>query len=484
MDAVLVEVVEKHKSPRIRQYKPHYLLYGYDIAVLVLSPVVLYLVHGHDVQGDFADWLYLSAVLVAAFAYSVFGFSVGIYDWKRLNHYLKQPMIAFGGVVVAFGGLLIFAFIFKITGTFSRLWLGSWFVVFALYILISRVALTWYLASPGRAGFVCRRAVIVGAGENGQAVLQHMLRYNDHALQVVGFVDDWKKKPSADSPSAPILGTTQTLGQLVREQCVDVVVIALPWAARDRISEITEKLRSWSVDVYLAPDQLAMQYADRPIHRLAGLHLLNVQDRPISEWKAVVKRIEDLCIAVPAVLVLSPLLVLIALAIRLESRGDVLFVQQRYGFNNELIPVYKFRSMYAEMEDRSCQQQTVKDDPRITRVGRFIRKTSLDELPQLFNVIHGEMSIVGPRPHATGTKSEGHLLEEVVEEYASRHRVKPGITGWAQCNGWRGETDTREKIEKRVECDLYYIENWSVFLDLLIIIKTMILLFRNDQNAY
>ena len=473
---------QRRGAHRAHHYKPHYLLYFYDVAVLVFSAWVLYF-PCVDRPSAF-DGLYLSVVLVAVFAYSFFGFTVGIYDWKKLNQYLKQPLIVFGGVIVAFGGILIFAFVFKLTGTFSRLWLGSWFVVFCAYILISRVILIWYLSGPERAGFVCRRAVIIGAGENGLAVLEQMSRYNDHSLQLLGFVDDWKDKLSAGSLAVPILGTTQVLEQLVQEYYVDVVIVALPWGARDRINEITQKLRSWSVDVYLAPDQLAMQYADRPVHRLAGMHLLNVQDRPISEWKAVVKRIEDLCIAIPAVVILSPLLALIALAIRLESRGDVLFVQDRYGFNNNLIPVYKFRSMYTNLADVDAERLTSKNDPRVTRVGRIIRKLSLDELPQFFNVILGDMSIVGPRPHATKAKAAGEFYQDVVDGYASRHRVKPGITGWAQCNGWRGETDTREKIEKRVECDLYYIENWSVFLDLLIIVKTMILLFRNDQNAY
>ncbi len=176
-------------------------------------------------------------------------------------------------------------------------------------------------------------------------------------------------------------------------------------------------------------------------------------------------------------------MLLIALAIKLDSRGPVVFNQRRQGFNNEMFEVWKFRTMYEDMEDADCDVQTTKDDPRVTPVGWFLRKSSLDELPQLINVLRGDMSLVGPRPHAVATKAEGRLFNEVVDRYVSRHRVKPGITGWAQVNGWRGETDTIEKIQKRVEHDLYYIDNWSVWLDLTILFKTIAVLVK-DENAY
>ena len=174
---------------------------------------------------------------------------------------------------------------------------------------------------------------------------------------------------------------------------------------------------------------------------------------------------------------------LVALAVKLDSRGPVLFRQKRYGFNNELIEIYKFRSMYVDQADANAAKLVTKDDPRVTRVGRFIRKTSLDELPQLFNVLKGELSLVGPRPHALQAKAADRLYQDVVDGYFARHRVKPGITGWAQINGWRGETDTEEKTQKRVEHDLYYIDNWSVFFDLYILLKTPLALLRGE-NAY
>jgi lipopolysaccharide/colanic/teichoic acid biosynthesis glycosyltransferase len=178
-------------------------------------------------------------------------------------------------------------------------------------------------------------------------------------------------------------------------------------------------------------------------------------------------------------------MLLAALAIKLDSKGPIFFKQRRYGFNNELVEIYKFRSMYVEDTDATAAKLVTRNDPRVTRVGRFIRKTSLDELPQLLNVVFaGDLSLVGPRPHALQAKAEDRLYHEAVDGYFARHRVKPGITGWAQINGWRGEVDSEEKIQKRVEFDLYYIENWSVLFDLVILLKTPMALMTRNENAY
>jgi len=197
----------------------------------------------------------------------------------------------------------------------------------------------------------------------------------------------------------------------------------------------------------------------------------------------VFKLIEDQLIALTALAFLAPLMLLIATAIKLDSPGPVLFRQRRFGFNDRLIEVWKFRTMHSDCTDPNAVLQTRRNDPRVTRLGRFLRKSSLDELPQLFNILKGEMSIVGPRPHAVATKADGRLFQDVVDRYAARHRVKPGITGWAQVNGWRGETDTIDKIQKRVEYDLYYIDNWSVWFDLYIILRTFVAIFR-ATSAY
>ena len=211
--------------------------------------------------------------------------------------------------------------------------------------------------------------------------------------------------------------------------------------------------------------------------------MLDVFDKPIGDWGGLLKTIEDKVIASLALVMLAPIMLLVALAVKLESKGPVFFKQKRYGFNNELIEVYKFRSMYHEMRDADATKLVTRGDPRVTRVGRIIRKSSLDELPQLFNVLRGELSLVGPRPHPTKAKAANQLYDDVVDGYFARHRVKPGITGWAQINGWRGETDTAEKLQRRIEHDLYYIENWSLAFDLQILLRTPLALFKTE-SAY
>jgi lipopolysaccharide/colanic/teichoic acid biosynthesis glycosyltransferase len=186
-------------------------------------------------------------------------------------------------------------------------------------------------------------------------------------------------------------------------------------------------------------------------------------------------------IALMAIVVLAPLLAAVWLAVRLDSKGPAIFKQKRYGFNNELIEVYKFRSMHFDQTDPTAKKLTIRNDPRVTRLGRFIRKTSLDELPQLFNVLRGELSMVGPRPHATNANVNDTEYSEIVEEYFARTRVKPGITGWAQVNGWRGNTDTVEKLHRRLEHDLYYIENWSLIFDLIILARTPFAVLLADE---
>jgi exopolysaccharide biosynthesis polyprenyl glycosylphosphotransferase len=212
--------------------------------------------------------------------------------------------------------------------------------------------------------------------------------------------------------------------------------------------------------------------------------VIDIFDKPIADWDVFVKAAFDKIVGALCLIALSPAMLAVAIAVKLDSRGPALFKQSRYGFNNEKIEVYKFRSMYVDQLDVAARRLVTRNDPRVTRVGRFIRRTSLDELPQLFNVVFkGDLSLVGPRPHAMHARAADHLYDDVVDGYFARHRVKPGITGWAQVNGWRGETDTPEKIQKRVEYDLDYIENWSLLRDIYILALTPFALVRG-HNAY
>jgi Undecaprenyl-phosphate glucose phosphotransferase len=238
------------------------------------------------------------------------------------------------------------------------------------------------------------------------------------------------------------------------------------------------------VDIRLSAHMSKLRLASRAYSYLGDVPVFDVADRPISDWNLVAKWLFDHVVAIVAIILLSPVMIATAIAIKLDSPGPVLFRQKRHGFNNELIEVFKFRSMYVNQADAAAAKLVTKDDPRVTRVGRFIRKTSIDELPQLFNVLLGQLSIVGPRPHALQAKAANVLYYEAVEGYFARHRVKPGITGWAQIHGWRGETDTLDKIMQRVNHDLYYIEHWSLLLDLYILVMTPVSLLARSENAY
>ena len=273
--------------------------------------------------------------------------------------------------------------------------------------------------------------------------------------------------------------------EFARRTRVDLVIFSMPISAENRILQMLKKLWVLPVDIRLSAHSNKLRFRPRSYSYIGNVPVLDVFDRPIADWDVVMKWLFDKIVGGAALILAAPLMALVAIAIKLDSRGPVIFKQRRHGFNNELVEVYKFRSLRADMTDHSAQKSVTRDDPRVTRVGRFIRKTSLDELPQLMNVVFkGNLSLVGPRPHAVHQKIENRQFDEAVDGYFARHRVKPGITGWAQINGWRGEVDTDEKIQKRVEFDLYYIENWSVLFDLYILFKTPLALMTKSENAY
>jgi Undecaprenyl-phosphate glucose phosphotransferase len=328
------------------------------------------------------------------------------------------------------------------------------------------------------------RTIVIGGGTNGARLVQFLRRRHDRSLRLLGFVDDRYTRIGTEMDSLPFLGQIDEVFSLVRRGVVDQVIIALPWSAEERTLALLHHLSEYPVHVRLAPDLISYHFPGRSVTDVGGVPLVHLMDRPISGWSSVLKRAEDLAIAIPVLLVAAVPMALVALAIKLDSPGPVFFRQRRVGFNNREFRMMKFRSMrHNPKEEQRIARQATRDDPRITRIGAFLRKTSLDELPQIFNVLKGEMSIVGPRPHAPGTRAAGRPFEDVVARYAARHRVKPGLTGLAQVRGFRGETDTEDKIVRRVECDLEYIENWSVWLDVGILARTAMMVLRM-KNAY
>jgi Undecaprenyl-phosphate glucose phosphotransferase len=462
-----------------------YLLRLADTLILLGLSIAIFVVYSATKDIGLLVPYVVVTLVAAALAGSIWR-RLGVYEEIALFRLQRTAAQVIFGWALTFAVLLSIGFALKISANFSRVWATSLFFLVPPFLIVFRVWLARWISAQRRQGRFTSRAVIVGEGSQAQRLAMHFIRSKDHSIDITGFV---AAKPDSDGiaemekSGLTCLGDLQDLVSLIRKGTVDEALIAFPWAQEREIERVIETLAATPVVIRLAPDMIGYHFTDRGFSQVAQLPMLQLFDRPISGWDQAIKLIEDKLIAATGLIVLSPLLLLIAAAIKLNSPGPIFFRQPRYGFNHNLIEVWKFRSMYAERSDQGGGTQAKKNDPRVTKVGAFIRRTSLDELPQLFNVFFGTMSIVGPRPHPVETRAGGRLFEEVVDNYAARHRVKPGITGWAQINGWRGETNTEEKIRQRVEHDLYYIDNWSIWLDLWIIFRTVLIIFR-DKNAY
>lgn len=429
-------------------------------------------------------WLYIPAVLAIA-TLATLAFQIAdIYQVHAFRGHEKQYMRMASAWSVVFLIAIGASFFLKAGDLYSRVWLGTYYVGGLLALVVSRKILYYIVLRWTREGRLTRRTVIVGAGEAGERVIEELRRQKDTGIELIGVFDDRGDRGGDECAGLAKLGTVDDLVEFGRNTRVDLVIFSLPITAENRILHMLRKLWVLPLDIRLAAHTNKLQFRPRSYSYIGKIPVIDVFDRPIADWDVVMKWLFDKIIGTLALIALSPVLIATAIAIKLDSKGPVIFRQKRYGFNNDLIEVYKFRSMYTDMSDATAAKLVTKDDPRVTRVGRFIRKTSIDELPQLFNVVFkGNLSLVGPRPHAVNAKAEARLYADAVDGYFARHRVKPGITGWAQINGWRGETDTHEKIQARVEHDLYYIENWSLLLDLSILVRTPISLLKTE-NAY
>lgn len=359
-----------------------------------------------------------------------------------------------------------------------------WFAAGALFLVGERFLVAYGIRNWARNGIMERRAVIVGGGEPAKELIRILEQQADNDIRICGIFDDRGEKRSPIMVAGyPKLGTVAELVEFVRLTRIDMLIIALPLSAEARIFDLLKKLWILPVDIRLAAHANRLRFRPRAYSHVGSVPMLDIFKKPIRDWDSVAKRGFDIFFTVVALALLWPLMLVTAAAIKATSEGPVFFMQKRHGFNNEIINVFKFRSMYTNMADPTGKAAVTKGDPRVTRVGRFIRKTSIDELPQLFNVLRGELSLVGPRPHAVLAQARDRAFGDVVEGYFARHRVKPGVTGWAQINGWRGEVDNDEKIKFRTAYDLYYIENWSLWFDLKILFLTPIRLL-NTENAY
>jgi Undecaprenyl-phosphate glucose phosphotransferase len=447
--------------------------------------VVTYFAYVYPQYGQIFDFYYIATAFAVA-ALAVIAFQVvDIYH----IHAFRRPVSQGAKLTVAwslvFLSLVTVMFFARLGDLYSRVWLAGFFGTGLITLYVSRLVLYGKVRRWSREGRLDRRAVLVGGGDPGEGLVTALGAQEDSEVRLLGVFDDRGDERAPNfCGGLPKLGTVDDLVEFARRTRVDLVLFSLPISAESRILQMLKKLWVLPVDIRLSAHTNQLRFRPRSYSYIGSVPVLDVFDRPIADWDVVMKSLFDRVIGALALIALSPVMLATALAIKLDSRGPILFRQKRYGFNNELIEVFKFRSMYVEQTDATAAKLVTKGDPRVTRVGRFIRKTSLDELPQLFNVVFkGNLSLVGPRPHAVHAKAVDRLYDEAVDGYFARHRVKPGITGWAQINGWRGETDSQEKIQARVEHDLYYIENWSVLFDLYILAMTPFALAKTE-NAY
>ncbi|MCE2576850.1 sugar transferase [Komagataeibacter sp. FNDCR2] len=331
--------------------------------------------------------------------------------------------------------------------------------------------------------YMRQRVLVLGGGLEGERIVTKLLEEPDHC-EVIGIFDDRTKRLRHFHHSVPVLGNIDDMVAFCRRDLPDIIIISTVDAGRERLRALIRKIIVLPVNIYLAMDNQRIDGPDGIEQQYPDIILFPVSKVPLAGSHLAVKWLEDKILALVFIIILSPIMAIIALLIKIDSHGTVLFIQDRYGFNNKIIKVFKFRTMHINQADPTGAQRTVRNDPRVTRIGRYLRNFSLDELPQFFNVLLGSMSIVGPRAHATAMQVNNEPYEKVIDCYSARHMVKPGITGLAQVMGCRGEIKTKYMAQKRLDYDLYYIKNWSLWMDLKIIFKSIHIIIFKRENTF
>lgn len=421
--------------------------------------------------------VYVVVAVIIFFMVLVCFHAAGVYGSWRTASVSAETRRLIGGCIAVYALLFFTGFVLKASAYLSRIVVLSWVVLWPMCLVVERAAIRSALKYSRSRGRNFRRAVIAGAGELAARVIGAVDENTWFGIEIVGVFDD---KITGNSAGYPVLGRIELLPEFVKSHSIDIVYVTLPMRAEGKIEMLMKELSDSTASINLVPDVFVYQLLlGASIGILKNIPIIGLRESPLAGMNAVLKRIEDLVLASLILLIVSPSMLAVAIAIKLTSRGPVLFRQWRHGLNGQIIHVYKFRTMTV-CEDGYQFKQASRCDPRVTRLGRFLRRTSIDELPQFINVLQGRMSIVGPRPHPVALNEQ---YRKLVSGYMLRHKVKPGITGLAQVNGWRGETDTVDKMEMRVHYDLEYLREWSVLLDLRIIAKTLLNNGRSS-NAY
>lgn len=427
------------------------------------------------------DANYFLAVTITIITVSLIGEIVGLYrSWRGVAIY-REIVAAELTWVYSTAALLVVAFLTRFSDQLSRVSLLLVFATVAALFAATRLAIRMVQRSLLARGLNARKFAIIGVTDLGMRLAHNMEDAPELGLEFAGFFDDRPATRTGDIPAevGERLGTIGELVDLAQRGEIHRIYITLPMRAEKRIRHLLDQFADSTASVYIVPDFFVFELLHSRWTDIGGLPVVSVFENPFYGVDGVAKRCCDICLATLALLAAAIPMLVIAAAIKLTTRGPVFFRQRRYGLDGREILVWKFRSMRVA-DNGAVIRQATKGDPRITPIGRILRKASLDELPQLFNVLEGNMSLVGPRPHATAQNEEYRRL---IPGYMLRHKVKPGITGLAQVLGWRGETDTLDKMSSRIECDLEYIREWSFWMDLKIMFKTVWVVF-SQQNAY
>ena len=424
---------------------------------------------------------YIILGLIGSISFIFFAESIRLYRSWRTGSSSRLSLYTFLSWFFAVFIVVIYVFFSQTSVELSRLAIGSWFIVTALSLVGWRMLFRLYLFKRRRKGLNTRKVAIIGLTSSGVRLATEFANHPEIGFTLSAFFDDRDnvRLTSNSKFFSKLQGDIAAGVELAKQGKFDLVYITLPLAAQKRIESILRDLGDTTVDVHLVPDFFTFNLLNGRLAHVGDIQTISVYESPLSGLASFAKRLEDIIGGALILAMIAIPMLIIAILIKLDSRGPVFFKQKRYGLDGKAINVWKFRSMTVA-DNGSVVKQATKGDARITKLGAVLRRTSLDELPQFINVLQGHMSIVGPRPHAVAHNEE---YRKLVDFYMLRHKMKPGITGWAQINGWRGETDTLEKMEKRIDFDLEYIRQWSILFDIKIVFLTIFKGFIN-KNAY
>lgn len=436
-----------------------------DPILMVLMLYFVALLHKGSLQPEYV------VLSILTFTLSFPGF------WNYQQRFFEDVKSTLTHWVTVVGILLLFGYTTEYLSMYSREVLVTWFLMTPLALISVHFLVGGYLSSQYFLSKISKMAVIVGHNDLGMQLYRRMQANASHAIVIKGFFDEVAL--DAVERTAPLIGNVYEVAQYVKHHAIDIIYIALPASLDSKVLPLLDYLKDTTASIYFVPDFFMTDLIQARIDDIDGMPVVALCETPFSGVNGFVKRWSDVLLALVILMMIFPLMVLIAIAVKLSSPGPVIFKQRRYGLDGKEIVVYKFRSMSVTEDGARVVQATV-NDSRVTPVGRFLRKASLDELPQFINVLQGHMSIVGPRPHAV---THNETYRKLIKGYMVRHKVKPGITGWAQINGFRGETSTVESMKQRIDYDLEYLKVWSLRLDIEIIVKTIGQVFK-DSKAY